>query len=147
MAAAASGAAIYGGAAAATTLSVQYLGGAGTTCMALCNQNGQKLLEQGISNLQQLPRVVSATAKIAERGQSVGINGVNNFLQQAQKGIAYLDKTTGNINIFSKIGEAAKYTRITLNPEATKIISAGINSTRNVLNGIAKGRYIEIISK
>lgn len=68
----------------------------------------------------------------------------NNFLQQAQKGTAYLDNSTGNINIFSKIGDTAKYTRTTLNPEGNRIISAGINTARNVMNGISKGRFTQI---
>ncbi len=141
----AGGAVAYGAAAGLTALSVQYMSGAGTACMALCNQNGQRLAQQGIASLQQLPRVESATTKIIERGPDVGLTGINNFLQQAQRGTAYVDKATGNINIFSNVGD--KFTRITLNPEANKIISAGINTTRNVINGIASGRFVEIISK
>ncbi len=139
-----SGLAAYGAAAGLTALSTQYLGGAGTACVALCNQNGQKLVEQGISNLQQLPRVVTATEKMVERGPNKDIVGINNFLQQAQKGTAYLDNKTGNINIFSKIGDSARYTRTTLNPEGNKIISAGINQARNVINGISNGRFTKI---
>ena len=138
------GLAAYGAAAGLTALSTQYLGGVGTACVALCNQNGQKLAEQGVSNLQQLPRVVSATEKMVERGSNVGIKGINNFLQQAKKGTAYMDNSTGNINIFSKIGDTAKYTRTTLNPEGNKIISAGINTAKNVINGISKGRFTPI---
>ena len=102
---------------------------------------------QGISNLQQLPRVTSATQKIIERGPNAGINGINNFLQQAQQGTAYLDKTTNNINIFSKIPDGTKYLRVTLNPEMNRIISAGINTARNVANGISSGRFTQITTE
>ncbi|MCX6785205.1 MAG: RHS repeat-associated core domain-containing protein [Candidatus Komeilibacteria bacterium] len=144
----AGGAAAYTGAAGLTALSVQYLGGAGTACMAFCSQNGQKLVEQGIANLQKMDNVSSAVGKMVSRGQDVGINGINNFINEVQNGgIAYLDKNSGNINIFTERIADPGYLRITLNPQMTRVISVGLNEARNVINGIANGRFVEISSK
>ena len=142
------GAVAYGAAAGATALSVQYLGGAGTACVAFCNQNGQQLAQQGVNNLHKLEDVSSAVGKMVSKGQDVGIKGVNNFINAVQdKGTAYLDNKTGNINIFAERTGGSGYLRMTLNPEMTRVISAGLNQVRNVTNGISNGRFVELGSK
>ncbi len=140
-----SAAAAVGGAAALTGLSVEYLGGAGTACMALCNENGQKLVDQGVPNLQQLDNVSTSVGKIVSRGDDVGIKGINNFITQVQNtGTAYLDNKTGNINIFAQRADDSGFLRVTLDPDMNRVISAGLNQARNVINGIAGGRFMEL---
>ena len=140
-----SAAAAVGGAAALTGLSVEYLGGAGTACMALCNENGQKLVDQGVPNLQQLDNVSTSVGKIVSRGDDVGIKGINNFITQVQNtGPAYFDNKTGNINIFAQRADDSGFLRVTLDPDMNRVISAGLNQARNVINGIAGGRFMEL---
>jgi RHS repeat-associated protein len=84
-----------------------------------------------------LPAVPSAIDKLQKLGISV---------QQANEIIAsptaqkFIDKAnSGNINVLQEMG--GKIIRVTLDPTASRIISAGIVQSRNVTNSIASGRF------
>jgi RHS repeat-associated protein len=84
-----------------------------------------------------LPAVPSAVAKL----QQLGIS-----LQEAAEIVSsptarkFIDNANdGNINVFQNVGD--KIMRITLDPTASRIISAGIVQARNVTNSIASGRF------
>lgn len=52
----------------------------------------------------------------------------------------FIDNAHGaNINVFQNVGD--KIIRITLDPTASRIISAGIVQARNDTNSIASGRF------
>lgn len=48
-------------------------------------------------------------------------------------------------NIFlARLDEKAGFVRVTLDPEGKRVISAGLNTARNVEKGIEKGRFVKV---
>jgi RHS repeat-associated protein len=84
-----------------------------------------------------LPAVPSAITKLQQLGISLQEAAQIASSPTAQK---FIDNAHGgNINVFQNVGD--KIIRITLDPSASRIISAGIVQARNVTNSIASGRF------
>jgi len=92
-------------------------------------------------------RGVSPTAqnKLNQLAKQFGTSA-EDILQQAERiGRAFRDTNTGNINIFlPRPDNASGFLRVTLDPTADRVISAGLNQAHNVINGIARGRFVPL---
>jgi RHS repeat-associated protein len=109
-----SGVAAYGVSAALTSVSLDALSGLGTRSMG------------NLSRLESLPQTSKVPAKLELLSKQTG-KSVAQLLQEAsQNGKPFIDfRNGGNINILSDSALKNSVTRITTNPQITKIISAG----------------------
>ncbi len=123
-----SGLAAYGASAALTSLSVDALSGIGTRSMG------------NLSRLESLPQTTQVPGKLDLLSQQTG-KSVGQLLQEAsQSGKPYIDfRNGGNINILNQSGLPNTLSRITTNPQITKIISAGRMETSQVSNLVRSG--------
>lgn len=98
------------------------------------------LLPLSVAANSALPVVEGAAPKIASLTSRYG-KGIENTV--LQNGTRYVDTANGgNINVFMPRPDASGFIRITLDPSGERIISAGLNTVRNVDNGIASGRFV-----
>jgi hypothetical protein len=94
-------------------------------------------LRAALATARLLPLVPSAAAKLQRSGISLQEAAEIVASPTAQK---FIDNAHGgNINVFHNVGD--KILRITLDPTASRIISAGIVQARNLANSIASGRF------
>jgi RHS repeat-associated protein len=94
-------------------------------------------LRAAVATAPLLPVVPSAIAKLQQLGISLQEAAEIVASPTAQK---FIDNAHGgNINVFQNVGD--KIVRITLDPTASRIISAGIVQARNLANSIASGRF------
>lgn len=89
-----------------------------------------------------LQAVKSAQGKIDDLAVKFGSTS-DDIVQQGLKGKKFRDAdNNGNINIFSNRPDGKDgFLRLTLDPSANRIISAGLNRTRDVNRGIERGRF------
>ncbi len=124
-----------------------YVGIAGTaigTGIALMSGGGE--VKGGLNiSLKSLDVVPSASLKL-EKLSSQFDSSVSEMMEYMQaNGAIYRDTVSNNVNIFAqKFGGREGYFRITLDPNMERVISAGQNKVSNVLNGLAKARFIKM---
>ena len=92
-----------------------------------------------------LPAVPGAIAKLQELGNKFGVSATeiaNRAITQGTRLVDNLERNAGNINaLIPRIDGQAGFIRVTLDPTQTRIISAGLNSVNQVLNGLQSGRF------
>jgi hypothetical protein len=90
--------------------------------------------------LESLPQTTQVPGKLDLLSQQTG-KSVGQLLQEAsQSGKPYIDfRNGGNINILNQSGLPNTLSRITTNPQITKIISAGRMETSQVSNLVRSG--------
>ena len=141
---------ILGGAAVAGGI---VAGGGSITCGILCGPaatvitGGTAAMTRAIpqiSNLTRMDVVQSAQQKLEGVSQKLGMSSGELLQKAMENGQRYIDtKNSGNINVFIQRAEDG-FIRVTTNPEFTRIISAGLNQTKDVVNGIESGRFIPV---
>lgn len=95
--------------------------------------------------LKEMKLIGSAEAKLSKLSSQFGKTSGEILEYVQQNGRPLLDTVSGNINyVAKKFGDAEGYIRITAEPTLNRIISAGQNTVRNIVNGIEKGRFKEI---
>ena len=124
-----SGAAAYGASAGLTALSLEYLAGAGTQII------------NNLNKLETLPQRTHAQQRLAELSQVTG-KSINQILTEVSRsGKSYIDFRPGNVGNINVLLQRSvdSMTRITTDPQITRIISAGTIGTNNVANNVARG--------
>ena len=97
-----------------------------------------------LGDLSSRPIVKGAINKLEKVADEVGQTSAEILKKASTEGIGLIDNlNNGNINvIFQKSSDmAAGFVRVTLNPAAEKIISAGTMRFNQVWNGIVSGRF------
>lgn len=91
-----------------------------------------------------LPAVPSAIAKLQNLGEKFGVAATrlaNQAITSGTKLVDNLDGNAGNINApIARPDGASGWVRVTLDPTHSRIISAGLESANQVINGIRSGR-------
>jgi RHS repeat-associated protein len=110
-------------------------------CVLGCPTGGTALLNAGrllyYSAAGILPAVPSAIEKLQKLGMSVP---EANELIENPSTLRLIDNLNdGNINYVADVG--GKLVRVTTDPTGQRIISAGLMQARNIMNGLASGRY------
>jgi RHS repeat-associated protein len=127
---AAAGGAAWGASTALTAMSVDALAGVGTRSMG------------NLSRLEGLPQTSKVPGKLEELSRMTE-KSVSQLLSEAsQGGKPYIDfrpLNRGNINIFTQGASQSTLTRITTNPEITRIISAGTTQLRSLSSNLSNG--------
>jgi hypothetical protein len=96
--------------------------------------------------LSQLDIVPSAEEKL-NKVSGVTKMSKEDILNRADKsGVKFIDNNNNkNVNIFTKLSnDVKKVIRVTLDPSQNKIISAGFNQVKSIINNIVKGRFIHL---
>ncbi len=90
-----------------------------------------------------LPAVPSAMAKLNALGEKFGMSAGQLANQTLTQGRRMLDAANGgNVNaIIPRVDGASGFIRVTLDPSQTRIISAGLQTTNQVSNGLGNGRF------
>jgi RHS repeat-associated protein len=113
-----------------TAMSVDALAGVGTRTMG------------NLSRLESLPMRPTVPGKLDELSDLTGKSPYQLLSEASQNGRPYIDfraGNTGKIDIFTRGYQEGKLTRITTNPEITRIISAGTTNLRSLSNNLASG--------
>jgi RHS repeat-associated protein len=123
-----SGLAAYGASAGLTAVSVDSLAGIGTRNMG------------NLSRLDTLPQTTKVPGKLEILSKQTG-KSIEQILKEAsQSGKPYIDfRNGGNINILNPGATQNTLTRITTNPQVTKIISAGTMQLRSLSSNLSSG--------
>jgi hypothetical protein len=123
-----SGVVAYGAAGLLTYGSAEYLSGLGTRTMG------------NLSRLDSLPQTLKVPGKLEALSKQTG-KSVEQILQEAsQSGKPYIDfRNGGNINILNPGATQNTLTRITTNPQITKIISAGTMQVKSLSSNLSSG--------
>jgi RHS repeat-associated protein len=123
-----SGLAAYGASAGLTAVSVDSLAGIGTRNMG------------NLTRLDTLPQTTKVPGKLEILSKQTG-KSIEQILKEAsQNGKPYIDfRNGGNINILNPGATQNTLTRITTNPQITKIISAGTMQLRSLSSNLSSG--------
>jgi RHS repeat-associated protein len=101
------------------------------------------ILESPFTKL--IPVVLGAQPKITELALKFKMTVDELISTVMTNGARYLDTAnSGNINIFLQRPDGPGFIRLTLDPTGQRIISAGLNQAKDVINGIENGRFIPI---
>ena len=98
-----------------------------------------------LSKLEELPRaIVTLPAKFEKLNELTGKNSNQILIEASKIGEAFIDNANnGNVNIFLQRTESS-ITRVTTNPEITKIISVGTNNVKDLVKWTQNGRLESI---
>jgi hypothetical protein len=93
-----------------------------------------------LSRLDSLPQTLKVPGKLEALSKQTG-KSVEQILQEAsQSGKPYIDfRNGGNINILNPGATQNTLTRITTNPQITKIISAGTMQVKSLSSNLSSG--------
>jgi RHS repeat-associated protein len=107
--------------------------------------NSTQDITSRLSNLANLPVVQSAVPKlnlVAEKCSTSCGDILNRASETTMRLVDMSSKNYGNINLYFPKPGSEGFVRVTTDPAAQRIISAGFNQLKDVVNGLASGRFI-----
>ncbi len=110
--------------------------------------SGANNISSSVGELSNLPIRQTAIPKLNVLSEQFGMSRNEILKQASQSTMKYVDnllENVGNIHIWiPKPSGVEGFIRVTTNPEANAIISAGQNGLKQVVNGIASGRFTPV---
>ena len=92
-----------------------------------------------------LPAVPTAIAKLQTLGEKFGVSATqlaNRAITSGMKLVDNAEANAGNINaLLPRLDGVSGWIRVTLDPTQSRIISAGLQSANQVINGLKSGRF------
>jgi RHS repeat-associated protein len=102
-----------------------------------------------LDKLDELPQTAGATQKLADLGSRLGQTPTQILSQASRFGQSFVDTRVGNLgNINILLQQTANtLTRITTNPQITRVISAGTMQTNGAANNVTNGNLVPLLNQ